>query len=150
MTIGDRIKQKRGEAKLNQTELAKAVGVSREAVSQWESGTSKGLKPENLLSCSKALACSIEWLITGQNNDHSSLHEPPANYNFTKLDLKITAWAFDTMDHAYESLLGKDASEVTNEERADLFADLYAYAARDPQTMKLKPDTALSLVKFEE
>ena len=66
MIIGERIKQRRSETGLTQASLAKMVGVSREAVSQWESGDSKGLKQENLLECSKALNCSPHWLVTGK------------------------------------------------------------------------------------
>ncbi|WP_022949550.1 XRE family transcriptional regulator [Methylohalobius crimeensis] len=64
-TIGERIKQARAAKGISQQALGNAVGVSRAAVSQWESGDSKGLKPENLLAVSKTLGVTVEWLVHG-------------------------------------------------------------------------------------
>jgi len=65
-TIGQRIKSTRANKKLTQSALAAMVGVTREAVSQWESGDSKTVKPDNLLAVSDALEVDIRWLITGK------------------------------------------------------------------------------------
>ncbi len=63
MTIGQRIKRLREEAGLTQQALGKAVGVSRNAVGQWESGDTRP-KIENLHAISRALNChSIDDLI---------------------------------------------------------------------------------------
>ena len=40
MTIGDKIQYMRKKAGLSQEQLADAVGVSRQAVSKWETGVS--------------------------------------------------------------------------------------------------------------
>ena len=40
MTLGEQIKQKREEKNLSQEELAEQIGVSRQAVSKWESDLS--------------------------------------------------------------------------------------------------------------
>lgn len=65
MTLGERIKyaRKRLVPKMTQEALAKACGVSREAVSQWESGSSKSLTGENLVAAAKALQVRVEWLL---------------------------------------------------------------------------------------
>lgn len=69
-TIGDRIKQARtANEKMTQAELAKLCGVSRSAVTQWESGQSKTLKPENLLCVADKTGFSIRWLITGKGEE---------------------------------------------------------------------------------
>lgn len=47
--------------------LAKKVGVSRSAVSQWETGDTKGLKPVNLLRCADALGVTVRLLVTGDD-----------------------------------------------------------------------------------
>lgn len=65
-TIGQRIKTTRTSKKLTQSALANLVGVTREAVSQWESGDSKTVKPDNLLAVADALEVDIRWLITGK------------------------------------------------------------------------------------
>ncbi len=48
---------------MTQQQLADAVGVSRPAVTQWETGETKTLEGENLLRVAKALDVSPEWLI---------------------------------------------------------------------------------------
>lgn len=65
-SLGARIRQTRLDKGLTQNELARLVHVSREAVSQWESGDSKGLKPENLVRVAKVLGVDVEYLVTGK------------------------------------------------------------------------------------
>lgn len=50
----------------SQNGLAKACGVSPSAVSQWISGETKGLKPENLIYASRYLRTTPEWLAVGE------------------------------------------------------------------------------------
>ena len=60
-TLGDRITS-RLSAGLSAAELARFVGVTSEAVSQWESGETEGLKPENLVQTAEFLATTERWL----------------------------------------------------------------------------------------
>ena len=77
LTIGDRIKQKRIELGFSQKDLAHCIGnVSRAAISLWETGSTKGLKPENLLNTAKCLGESIEWLVTGKKSTGDINIEP--------------------------------------------------------------------------
>lgn len=62
-----RISIRRKELGLNQSDLARAVGVSRASVSQWEKGETS-IKGENLLPLAKALKCDPNWLLTGQGS----------------------------------------------------------------------------------
>lgn len=55
--------QRRG---VNQTELARACGVSPSAVSQWFSGETKNMRVENIVACAKRLNISLKWLLSGQ------------------------------------------------------------------------------------
>ena len=64
-TLGQRIREAREARGWSQLRLGESVGVSRAAVSQWESGESKGLRPENLVAAARALAVNVEWLVTG-------------------------------------------------------------------------------------
>ncbi|MDW3204603.1 MAG: helix-turn-helix domain-containing protein [Alphaproteobacteria bacterium] len=64
MTIGDRIKQARESAGLNQAQLAKLCRVSAQAVSQWESGATSP-KGENIGHLIRALKVRAEWLTLG-------------------------------------------------------------------------------------
>lgn len=72
-TIHTRIKESRLELGLSQEDLARLVGVSREAISQWEKGKTTAKKPKptkpngkNLIKLSKALNRNPEWLETGK------------------------------------------------------------------------------------
>lgn len=64
--MSDRIRSVREEKGWTQTQLGDAVGVSRAAVSQWENGETKGLKPENLVKTSEVLGVNVKWLATGK------------------------------------------------------------------------------------
>ena len=63
-TIGDRIKQARKAAGLNQADLAAGVGVSQPAVANWESGVHDPRRMM-LAKLSKALSTPLEWLADG-------------------------------------------------------------------------------------
>lgn len=68
MNIGERIFELRKAKGLSQEELAEQLGVSRQSVSKWETGT---VMPdtENALAMSKILGVTTDFLLTGQNNE---------------------------------------------------------------------------------
>jgi transcriptional regulator with XRE-family HTH domain len=66
-TLGDRITSRLLETGLSAAELARFVGVTSEAVSQWESGETEGLKPENLVQTAEFLATTERWLTFGRD-----------------------------------------------------------------------------------
>ena len=65
MSIGERIIELRNQSNLSQTELAKMMGVSRQAVSKWENGLSvpDALK---LIQLADILDTDIEYLSSGR------------------------------------------------------------------------------------
>lgn len=67
MTIGSRVKQKRTELNISQSELAKMIGIKQQSVSDLESGLIE--KPRNIVDIARALDCSIEWLYYGKNSE---------------------------------------------------------------------------------
>jgi len=71
-SIGDRIRKARTDAGLTQAQLGEAVGVSRAAVAQWESGDTKSLSSENIFRAGRALRKSPEWLVTGLENERQT------------------------------------------------------------------------------
>ena len=77
MAISQRIKERRQDVGLTQAGLARAVGASREAVSMWENGNVKRIRPNNLISCARALECNLEWLVKGVG----SPSDPPEYYS---------------------------------------------------------------------
>jgi len=84
-SVGERIRRCRLAAKLTQQQLGDAAGVSSAAVSQWESGDTKTLKPVNLFKIAVALNKSAEWLITGKGSEeprwmlHDAVSELPGD-----------------------------------------------------------------------
>lgn len=64
-TIAERIANARKDMNLNQSELARALSVTPQAVQSWESGKArpKGARLENL---AKVLGTTAEWLIMGK------------------------------------------------------------------------------------
>ncbi|MEP3351322.1 MAG: S24 family peptidase [Marinomonas sp.] len=64
MTLSDRVKQKRIELGLTQTQLANLVGISQQSLQKIEDG--KTQNPRKIVALSKALECEPEWLESGQ------------------------------------------------------------------------------------
>ena len=64
MSIGERISDLRKEKNMSQSDLARHLGVSRQAVSKWENDTSS---PDtiNLIRLADLLETEIEYLATG-------------------------------------------------------------------------------------
>ena len=61
-TVGGRIRAARLAKGLTQEQLAKAVGVSKGAISQWEANTIERLNAPNLLRLASRLEVSARWL----------------------------------------------------------------------------------------
>ncbi|MBQ8238391.1 MAG: helix-turn-helix transcriptional regulator [Oscillospiraceae bacterium] len=70
MTLGDRIKECRLKAKLSQEKVAELVGVSRQAVTKWESGLSAP-NTDNLFKLAEVLGTTVDFLITAENDTRS-------------------------------------------------------------------------------
>ena len=68
MSLGDRIIELRKKQNISQGKLAETVGVSRQAVSKWETGQSL---PDSgkLILLAQILDTDIEYLTTGRVND---------------------------------------------------------------------------------
>lgn len=71
-TIGQRIFRLRTKAGFTQLQLAKKVGVSRVAVTKWESDQTENLKLKNLIKLCDVFKISAEYLINGEERDGES------------------------------------------------------------------------------
>lgn len=74
MNLGEHIQQYRKESRLSQEELAEKVGVSRQAVSKWESDQSVP-DLEHLLTMSELFGVSVDELLKGKRAQPSG-HDP--------------------------------------------------------------------------
>ena len=64
MNIGERITSLRKEKDISQAELAKRMGVSRQAVSKWEQGSSSP-DTDKLIQLADIFDVEVEYLATG-------------------------------------------------------------------------------------
>lgn len=113
-TLGERIRGARDAKKLSQQQLGDAVGVSRAAVSQWESSETKGLRPENLVAVADVLGVSIKWLVTGKGPKQPG-------------DMEISKEAAD---------FGKAWEQLPPDRRAALRAALHAFEEQEKDVIK--------------
>jgi transcriptional regulator with XRE-family HTH domain len=61
----ERARAARKNSGLNQSEAARKIGISREAVSQWENGGTKTINSVHLFPTARAYGVSAEWLASG-------------------------------------------------------------------------------------
>ncbi|MCW0353982.1 helix-turn-helix transcriptional regulator [Pantoea ananatis] len=67
-TISERLKQKRSELKMTQSELALKAGVKQQSIQQIEAGITK--RPRFLFEIASALQCDPVWLQYGKSGSH--------------------------------------------------------------------------------
>jgi phage repressor protein C with HTH and peptisase S24 domain len=79
--LGDRIARARTVAGLNQTELGDAMGLTRSAVSQWESEATEPAA-ENLRSIAIETGADFDWLATGRGSLSSQDDEDGGTRDF--------------------------------------------------------------------
>ena len=87
MDLKERIKNSRIAAKMTQEELARAVGKTRNAVTQWESGASRP-RLNTLEDIAGALNVSLEWLLTGNTPNVAGAETTRTNSEMS--DVKFT------------------------------------------------------------
>ena len=64
-TMGERIRLRREGQALTQAQLAKLVGVTKGAVSQWELGGTKNIKLVTFLKLVEVLHTTHDYLVSG-------------------------------------------------------------------------------------
>ena len=72
MNFGERITALRKEKDISQTELARRLNVSRQAVSKWEQGSSSP-DMERLIQLAEILGTEVEYLATGVHPEPGSV-----------------------------------------------------------------------------
>ena len=88
MTIGQRIAQKRDRLGMSQEALAERLGVSRQAVSKWESGASVP-DTENVVALSRLFGVSVGWLLGVEEPPEADAAPAETGGGLTEAQLKM-------------------------------------------------------------
>ena len=93
MTLGDKLSKLRKENNYTQEQLAVILGVSRQAISKWESNIAYP-ETEKLLKLGELYECSMDYLLKDENSESASTPKSKvitlnfANPNFERVSKK--------------------------------------------------------------
>jgi phage repressor protein C with HTH and peptisase S24 domain len=96
-TLAERLRAALDESGMNQSELARRIGLTRGAVSLWLTGSTTSLAGDNLLNAAKTLGVSPNWLSTGRGRmkptptKEVSLDENPDYPAIRRVKIKLSA-----------------------------------------------------------
>lgn len=114
-TLADRLRTALKQSGMNQSELARRIGVSRGAVSFWLTGATSSLAGDNLLKAAQALAISANWLASGRGSmrpvvaKEISIQENPDYPAIKRVTIKLSP---DSTGFTVESIEGGHAPIV--------------------------------------
>ncbi len=115
--VVSRIKARRHELKLTQTELAKEANLTPAAISQFESGTRKP-SFKTLSSLSDALKVTTDYLLGKTEKSYSDLLADPKVNAMFKGMMEFTEKDKETLYEFYEFLKTKADTQAVVEENA--------------------------------
>ena len=91
ISLGEKIRKARLEARLTQEELSELLMVSRAAIAKWE--TNRGLPDiENLKFIASALSVSVDYLLDENNSVDFSITKKPINLNKYGFDGRLSGF----------------------------------------------------------
>ena len=108
MSVGDRITELRKKNNMSQTALADAVGVSRQAVSKWETGLSLP-DSSKLILLAQILSTDIEYLSTGRVND--AIRPPVVIKTVERVETKVEVPVVKIQEKIVEKVIEKPVIE---------------------------------------
>jgi len=146
VTFAERLKQFRLSAGLSQTDLGKLAGVSRNAVSQWEAGTTEP-STRRLQAIAMALRVPVDHLIaTAPDYEDRSVEAATRLFDrlcYDQTTVDVVCAAADVSRHEFDALFA-DKDEL-------LYAVLRAYNDRTFNDLRRIPahyGTALDRLKY--
>lgn len=97
------IQAMKGPPRITQAALARACGVTPQAVNAWLRGGSKGLSGSNLITVARFLRVSPEWLATGKGamRDESVKLQPGTQSQPVSLDPAMMLRALKYLERRY-------------------------------------------------
>ena len=108
MSVGDRITELRKKNNMSQAALADAVGVSRQAVSKWETGLSLP-DSSKLILLAQILSTDIEYLSTGRVND--AIRPPVVIKTVERVETKVEVPVVEIQEKIVEKVIEKPVIE---------------------------------------
>ncbi len=137
-TITDRINKIIADSGLNQSEIARKVGTSPQAIRKWQSGESTGIKGENLIQLAKIGHTTMEWIQTGKIPRSSAVNENQAAYYIDPMtQLSPTMQAITKLIQEYESQGIEVPTDILEEFKAYLKIRLSGLVASQSQKAKV-------------
>lgn len=120
--LGMRLKNRRLSLKLTQGELGEKVGVRKEAISKWESGTRQP-NPQTLKQLSDILECTTDYLMGKAQNPNGVCYsrndnelglvtlEYPSQYRITQKEFELFIKELKEIGCDVDALLNKVKQE---------------------------------------
>lgn len=120
--IGDRLKQLRIEAGLNQPEFAAIVGTTKQFVSQLESGKNQKPNAEFLEGWARHFRVNLRWLVSGAGPKDATETTLGDHSHSVRLDPEMMAELATVLSERMKHVGGFD---LRNEEHAAQFVQCY-------------------------
>ncbi len=98
--ISKRLKTLRLKAGLNQSQLARSVGVTRAAASRWEQGDIESILARNAIRLADILDTNVEYLFTGRSPN-------------SKIDIEAFTKSIRLVDQVLTDLDPKNKAAIT-------------------------------------
>lgn len=122
MNIGGRIRKKRKEKNLTQSELGKLVNVSSQVISNWERGYT-GLSHDDIAKLATALDVSTDFLLGNDSKEKLPELTPKDERDIAK-DLEKILSSLDNPNEGYSYFDGQSIDDLDEEDRELLKAAL--------------------------
>lgn len=123
MTLAERIRTTREAEGFSQESLGKLVGVSRQAIGQWERGETETLTTARVEALARVLQVSPAWLAFGAG---SARGEPPSGSQNQSIDATRLAMVIEIVS----TVLVRRKKTLSPQKLGLLIARIYEYEAR--------------------
>lgn len=123
INIGKRIKERRNELNLTQTDIDRVCGIKSGALSQIEHGT-RTPSVITFYALSQVLDCDMEWLITGKstNSKNFEIYEKEEKMltNFRELPIEEQDELLALLDIKYKKIQRKKSEDPKSSTSTEL------------------------------
>ena len=142
--IGGRLAELRSENRLTQEELAEQLGVSRQAISKWESDKTFP-NIDKLLSISALYQVSLDYLLKGeeydtrvkdnQNNDLEKIEEDKQENSQSNEQLQMTDIE-NNQEHIVNDIVNDIENDIADDITSEIRNDMVKTSGKDKQKGK--------------